>query len=365
MNPRTGWGRAAIGLSKWFIDNKFDVFFYPTHNSRAKVIDSIRPLAEWEFDTLRDTDFFQIIITFDLPDKWRNYRYAISVGYFFWESGSFPKNFVKQFENVDQVWVPSDWQKRLILKYSKNSRVFKIPIPPHIKGMLGGASTVPSKVENDYVLWMGTLEPRKGLRLFLKEWSSYKKNGGSLSLKLKVSSNNVSHSPTDISETVKSLISSIHAFSFPQYSIEGIFHDLSEVEVSNLYMNARSIVGSSFGEGFGYVAADGILRNIPVFWPSNTAMSDWMPPSSEGAIDCYPYTSFLKNDQEIYQNPIWYPPREGGIESALWKSEYLTENESEGMSRVQNSNFYSYLESSEIAFALKGINQRVKGKDKR
>jgi glycosyltransferase involved in cell wall biosynthesis len=208
---------------------------------------------------------------------------------------------------------------------------------------------------DDYVLWMGTLEPRKGLRNFLRDWGTYKSNGGLLQLKLKVSSNNVTHTPKDIDTLVGALFKEIGLPKRTLLSIDGLFSRLSRKDIEALYASTKSVIGSSFGEGFGFVPVDGVISGIPVFWPSNTAIAEWMPSGTRGSIECVRYTSFLKGDQMLYENPIWYPPMEGAIEKALWASEEMLEVETLSMNKVQLHNLTNFMDSTEILSALDEI----------
>jgi glycosyltransferase involved in cell wall biosynthesis len=355
LNPTSGWGRAALDLSKNLPKYGFEVLLYPTHESRKKVPLSNGILSTSEFLGLRDSSYFDLIIHFDLPSKWMKYKHAKSVGYFFWESGSLPRAYVKQFQIVDQIWVPSDWQKKLILSFSPDERVFKVPIPLTAMSQPSNVAIANKENNDDYVLWMGTLEPRKGLRNFLRDWGTYKSNGGLLQLKLKVSSNNVTHTPKDIDTLVGALFKEIGLPKRTLLSIDGLFSRLSRKDIEALYASTKSVIGSSFGEGFGFVPVDGVISGIPVFWPSNTAIAEWMPSGTRGSIECVRYTSFLKGDQMLYENPIWYPPMEGAIEKALWASEEMLEVETLSMNKVQLHNLTNFMDSTEILSALDEI----------
>jgi glycosyltransferase involved in cell wall biosynthesis len=355
LNPKSGWGRAAYDLSRALVGYGFEVLLYPIHDSRKKVPTDIATLSTTEFVALCDSRYFDLIIHFDLPTSWVKYKHAKSIGYFFWESGSLPKTFIKYFQNVDQIWVPSNWQKNLISSYDPNIQVFKIPIP--ITGSIQNNNEIYLRKERreDYVLWMGTLEPRKGLRNFLREWSTYKTNGGQQQLKLKVSSNNFNHTWKNIDTVVNGILTELK---FPKKylnSIDREFSSLPRKEIENLYINAKSVVGSSFGEGFGFVPVDGTMSGIPVFWPSNTATAEWLPLGNIGAIECVRYTNFLKGDQALYENPIWYPPLEGAIEAALWTSEGLLEVDELNMRKVQLQNLTNFFNSTDILAAFSEI----------
>ena len=365
LNPKSGWGRAALVLSKSLVNYGFEVLLFPIHGSRKKVPPDIAIISTEEFAVLRETKFFELIIHFDLPSSWMKYKYAKSIGYFFWESGSLPKNYLRNFQNVDQIWVPSNWQKKLILSYSPQERVFKVPIPLTQMTQFHKEMTPKMLNTEDYVLWMGTLEPRKGLRFFLREWKEYKSNGGQQALKLKVSSNNVTHTPEDIKTIVSALLGELAIQKKYLNSFNGLYSSLPQKDIESLYSNAKSVVGSSFGEGFGFVPVDGVMSGISVFWPSNTATQEWIPLGTDGAIECIRYSSFLKGDQTLYENPVWYPPKEGSIETALWKSEKMLEIDAINMREIQLRNLTDYIKSTEIEMALTEVGLRDRSGSKK
>lgn len=117
-------------------------------------------------------------------------------------------------------------------------------------------------IERDYVLWCGTLEPRKNLPTLIKAFASIADTLPHLDLVL-AGPSGWGGVDEEISKIVASLGSRIH-----------ITGRLSYFELQAAYMGARAFCFPSTWEGFGLPVLEAMAHAVPVVTSSGTSMAE-------------------------------------------------------------------------------------------
>lgn len=171
--------------------------------------------------------------------------------------------------NADYIWCVSEYTKELLIKYYPNRKCKEIFVgsapDPFIKKIDNNELLI--QVQNElglpkrYMLFVGSLEPRKNLKFLLQVYKEYSEINKELNLVI-VGAKGWGN--TEISDIVDSE-------GFPK---ERLFFTgfVSEVQLRAIYNLATIYISTSLNEGFGLPQVEAMNCEIPVISPHNSAM---------------------------------------------------------------------------------------------
>lgn len=172
-------------------------------------------------------------------------------------------------KNASYLWCISEYTKNCLETYYPKRRCERIFIgcapDPFIKKITDIDLLNKFKnefgIQNNFMLFVGSLEPRKNLKFLLKLYQEYVKNNNELNLVIVGAKG---WGKTEISEIVTSE-------SFPKEKV--LFTGfVSEEQLRALYNLASLYISTSLNEGFGLPQVEAMNCEIPVISPHNSAM---------------------------------------------------------------------------------------------
>lgn len=221
-----------------------------------------------------------------------------NIGHWVWELEEFPEEWLPSFNLVDEIWTPTDFVRRTLMKYT-DKPVYTLPFPVKAE--------TDSKMDRDYFglpkdkfLFMMMFDLGSGMarknplavvESFKKAFSADNNNVG-LVVKLTKSEKTAA----DV-EYIKGL--------FDGYdNIEFICENLSRVEVNSLISCVDAYVSLHRAEGFGLVMAEAMMVGTPVIatnWSGNT---EFMNENSACMVD-YKLVELEKNAPPFKKGYHW------------------------------------------------------------
>lgn len=196
-----------------------------------------------------------------------SHDYKKTMKFFNWFISSIVTNY--SIKNADYLWCISDYTKNLLLQYypkRKCNDIFVGCAPdPFIKKISNPEVLEETKKQlnlpDNYILFVGSLEPRKNLKFLLQVFKEYVKNNSSLHLVIVGAKG---WGKTDIAEIINSN-------NYPkEYVLFTGF--ISEEQLRAVYNLASIYVSTSLNEGFGLPQVEAMNCDIPVISPHNSAM---------------------------------------------------------------------------------------------
>lgn len=282
---RTNYPNRLLNLSFWFLGRPFidkliggvDIFFMPNFSffslsKRSRLIVSVHDLS---FERFPWTYSF----------KRRLWHFIVN-----------PRKIMKE---ADQVLAVSDCTKEDCIKLSNiDPNKIKVIYPKfNFKKYLEN-NKIESKrqreVPNNYILYIGTIEPRKNLKSILGAFGELKKDPVFSDLYLVIAG----MKGWLYKDFFEKIIQSDH-----QRYIKFLDY-IGEEDKIFLYKNARAFVYPSFFEGFGYPPLEAMTCKIPVIASNHSAIPEILSDSAI-LIDPYrPHEMYLALDKLLKNDKI-------------------------------------------------------------
>lgn len=302
-----------------------------------------------------------IVINICTPEGFRRHIGAINIGYFFWETESFPQNsgWQLKLQLMDHVWAPSSWQAELMKAKTRHQTVPIVPWPqspdvhparPDLRPLThihahapmtleqldsyrrrasgdvprvwrlrqallraigvdhrfnpSGSPRVPDVAANfgTRFLAIQTDAPRKGLPLLLSAWFSFLDRASSPAcLIIKTSSLDVGKDLYNQHFHNSLAVQNAAArWGRSASNIFFVYDRLDDYQLSNLVLASDSLVSATMGEGFGGPIADALLHERNVIVPRHTAIADLIDRSYPFAVAHETAVLKLWNNISIY-----------------------------------------------------------------
>lgn len=366
LRSNTGYARALRDLCKLLVPRfeatvGSDIHYHPGISTEKVPFSIINDSEIEKYITKFDGE--ALVLHFTTPDRFLKFRGAKNVGYFFWETDRFTaeSNWLNKIQLMDELWLPSEFQKNLISKLGFEGQIHIITWPQShdekvqcleqeltlwsfqrrkalskilVKrfGFFIGRNRAKllnrkiftfKKVSLDYlvkhyperVLTIAQNVPRKGLILQLSEWCDYlfENPGFKGCLILKTSSLNVNQTPQEQEdELAESLFQICQSRSIENPHVYVITNRITEPELEALYSASTLYSTHSFGEGFGGPVVEAIYRSRLVISPRHTALGSFIPENYQlGMKSSFISTGFVGQLSCYSVSSHWGIPHEG------------------------------------------------------
>ena len=238
VGPEIFWSQISLPIYLNF-KNKDDVFFSPAHYSPrlcpAPLVVTIHDLSYYYYPTdFLKKDLYKLI--------------------------SWTKNSVKKAKKV--IAVSESTKKDIVRFYEIPKNKIKVIYNGFEKKQTNNKSTIKRLIGSPYILFVGTLQPRKNIKTLIRAFSHFKKNNPDF--KLAIAGKKGWLYEGILNET-KSL----------GLSNEVLFLDfVDENKLINLYKNAFCLVLPSFYEGFGIPILEAMSYNCPVICSNTSSLPE-------------------------------------------------------------------------------------------
>ncbi len=190
-----------------------------------------------------------------------------------WEYGSLPVTWAKTVrENVDEVWAPSQYVRRLYIEAGLNpDRVVVIPngVDTKVFHPQAAPMTLPTTRRFRFLFVGGTMW-RKGIDVLLTAYSAAFSNRDDVCLVIKDMGRDTFYRNMNSLEMIQRIQDSPGA---PE--IVYIDRTLSEQELAGLYTSCQLLVHPYRGEGFGMPVAEAMSCGLPVLVTQGGACDDF------------------------------------------------------------------------------------------
>ena len=196
--------------------------------------------------------------------------------------------FGRSIKNADIIWANSNYTKNKIMKYYPYRKCKEIFVGAAVNNKKFKAQNISFSeeiilkkefgIKKDFILFVGSLEPRKNLAFLLSLMPALYK---ATNLQLLIVGAN-KWKETKIKDTIESQ-------GFPQKSV--IFSKfIPDEKLAKLYALAKCYVSASLNEGFGMPQLEALLCGCPIVTSHNSAMIE----IAEGKVGAYTVEGYNK-----------------------------------------------------------------------
>lgn len=267
----SGYANAAKGYIADYILKGNPIQWYPLYFDTSKNDNTyyVDVLSESVIKTeLKETD---ITILHSTPDLWKEYSKSHQkseriVGYTVWETDSLPKKWVKDINHLDEVWVPSTYNKEVFENSGVTSHLKIVPHAYHKENLFKKSDVtiydyLGKKIPSDKYTFYSIAEfhTRKGIEDCIQVFDAVyaENNNVQLILKLHYLNNDIksiSHIFNSINKITDNIGKSIYI----------ITERLSRKEILMLHSFGDCYVSLNKGEAFGLTIFDANNFGKPV-----------------------------------------------------------------------------------------------------
>lgn len=285
----SGYASATRGYLKCLLESEqFDltlnqVSFEPLHTTHGDIQKQIIPLIN------KPNIPYKIQVIHLTPENFPSYmeQGKYNIGYTVWETSKIPSDWVIYCNQMNELWVPSEWNKEVF----RNSGVtVPIMVLPHcvempkldnscVKASMGLSES--TFVFYSIFQWIARKGPLALLRAYLTEFSPEE----DVCLTLKTYRLNTSHEQKElIKRDVKNVKAGLNLDFFPQIRL---FGDLFTAEqMISFHLRGDCLVSPHSAEGFGLTLAEGMSYGKPVIGTNYSGPLDFMNESNSFLINC-------------------------------------------------------------------------------
>jgi glycosyltransferase involved in cell wall biosynthesis len=267
----SGYANAAKGYIADYILKGHSIQWHPLYFDTSKNDNTyyVDVLSESAIKTeLKETD---ITILHSTPDLWKEYSKSHQkseriVGYTVWETESLPKKWVKNINELDEVWVPSTYNKEVFENSGVTSHLKIVPHAYHKENLFKKSDVtiydyLGTKIPSDKYTFYSIAEfhTRKGIEECIQVFDAVyaENNNVQLILKLHYLNNDIksiSHIFNSINKITDNIGKSIYI----------ITERLSRKEILMLHSFGDCYVSLNKGEAFGLTIFDANNFGKPV-----------------------------------------------------------------------------------------------------
>jgi len=203
------------------------------------------------------------------------------ISYTMIESSSLHKDYCEKLNLVDEIWVPSNFERQLMKNYNIHPPVYVMPLGVDVSRYKPGCGTINfgSAVRKFKFLCLSKYSFRKGFDIVIKAFLEEFSNKDDVSLILVSSPWNVGAEKRDIHAL-------IHDFQNIKSTIKKTEEDLphvalwskpiAEKDVPKIYNSCDAFVLISRGEGFSLTVVEAASCGLPVIASNVTAHMDFL-----------------------------------------------------------------------------------------
>ncbi len=224
----------------------------------------------------------------------------VDVLFTMWEGDLVPDHYVTRLRAADAIIVPSRYCRDVFAKYDLDATVVPLGIPEEY---LQGNCNRPqiAQADREYrVLWVGSTTTRKGYELLEPAWKIVQQRAG-----------------VDAWLYVKTIAPLVERRLRRRFDVDHTVVDTRDLEPSamaKLYQQADVVLSTSYGEGFGLPALEGMALGALACVPFVGGMSDFC--SRETAVEiARPFQTEAKYGTESF--PMMVPTPETVADAIL------------------------------------------------
>lgn len=204
-----------------------------------------------------------LLINNSLPDQYV-YGGSYNVGFTYWETDTLPSRWLKQIDDVDEVWTTSKWVGDVFRNHFPNKIVndFKLGIDTSIYNIY---ESCPQDKPFTF-LHIGSPSTRKNTQMAVDAFTSLFYGDKNYKMIIK------SMGPPDARHILSGMkIGSL--YDVPQFEI--IDYEMTEEELNALYERSHCLVYPTRGEGWGMIPFNAIGKGIPTICTNATSCTEY------------------------------------------------------------------------------------------
>lgn len=209
-----------------------------------------------------------------------------NIGYCAWETDHLPKDWVPMINQLDEVWVPSEHNKKVFIH---SGVVIPVEVMPHPLDVMATEEIVDDAVvanvnKNDFIFysifqWTERKNPVDLLKAYLTEFK--REDPVALVLKTYIVNPSNIQEANRIKETIQAVKSKLYLKSYPKILL--ISSLLSRPQIAALHKQCDCYLSLHRCEGFGIPFAEAMLAGNPVLATGYGGQTDFM--TSQNHID--------------------------------------------------------------------------------
>ena len=263
----SGYRQATANIFQCFEQSKLNCNFFNKDGSKTEYKNSGMP---------SDVAFFVTAPPFNITSEKYN------IGYFYWETDSFPSQWVRDIKRLDEVWCPCNLMVKCLNKINYKGKIRLVPTPSREKRFV--KNLINFKIEDKMVIDDSCFKfysifqwnHRKGFDILIKGYLEEFSEDENTLLILKT--NPILSGRADFLSSIKKYISNIKKKikkrRFPKILIVDYF--LSNSEIDSLHEMSDCFVLPHRGEGWGMPIARAIQYDSYVITTKFGGVSEFL-----------------------------------------------------------------------------------------
>ena len=306
VNGPSGFATAAKGYIHGMSDNGINVFFDPLDT----VKDSVTPTNDEVVNSIisGDGDMFMPQITWGQAPYFIKNSGIYKIGHCEFEATEAPESWIKYCNMMDEVWVPTEWDKKKFEKAGVQVPIYVIyqGIDPHYFHPNYAPTKYDCK-ETFKFLCNAAWFPRKNLKNLILAFNAEFKKGEDVCLVLKTID-------LGLNKGIKNEIQEIPE-SKNSANVYVKEEELPEYKIPSLYTAADCYVSPTHGEGWGLPIFEALACGIPVITTGYGAPNEVLRDDKGQPL---PGVHFIENTPSEANDPYVY------MEGKTWAEPNLT-----------------------------------------
>jgi len=207
-------------------------------------------------------DSNSILINSSIPTQAINpEEYKYSIIYTTIESETIPQQYIEILKKYNEIWVTSDFNKKVLEKYKLTSTVFPCPINNKIFYKKQTQITFSQKLNKFVFLSIFGWNKRKGYDALLKAYIEEFSSEDPVSLLILTPYQDL-NKKDQVYQMIKKTINEIKPNKYPD--INRIGHLIDDNSLNDLYNSCNCFILPTRGEGFGIPFCEASLCNLPI-----------------------------------------------------------------------------------------------------
>ncbi|PYQ27668.1 MAG: hypothetical protein DMF56_18840 [Acidobacteria bacterium] len=268
-----------------------------------------------------------IVVTYAAGNVFYRNHGKYKIGFTMLEVNGFPPDWVRQADAMDEIWTPTEFNRRGLLDSGVTKPVHVIPLGIDPDRFHPNAPRIPNR-NGDFV-FLANFEwgARKAPEILLRAFNATFRAGERVILVCKT----MNRDPNlDVPNEIRAL--ALHPRGGRIYFLHN--HDIPHAELATLYRSADCFVSPSRGEGWGLPVLEAMACALPVIatdWGGHTAFLD---PNDTYPLRIHGLTSAEPSGAVYYRGLSWAEPDEQHLGELM---RYVYEHQDEARAKGQRA----------------------------